>query len=266
MPDSSTLGTGRVLLIALVGGLLLGVLYDTLTSKSADRASPSVASQQTPDTVNTLTEAEQKAGWRLLFDGTSLDRWRGYQRDSVPGGWTVDGSALHFEGEGENSTTLVTTETFDHFELRIEWKISPEGNSGIMYRATEEAEDPYRTGPEFQVLDNAVLDSVAGSPYQAGALYGLYVPQKDVTRPVGEYNEARIVVRGTHVEHWLNGTKLLEADIGSDAWHERVSGTKFEDYEAFAESEEGHIALQDHGHPVWYRDIKLRPLTPNSDG
>lgn len=265
MPDSSTFGTGPIVLTALVGGILLGVLYETVGGDpSASSAQPAPA-QQDVDTLNTLREAERQADWELLFDGTSLDGWRGYQRDSIPDGWTVDEEALHFEGEGQNSTTLITNEQFSNFELRLEWKIAAEGNSGIMYRVAEDADDAYRTGPEYQVLDNAVLDSVAGSIYQAGALYGLYAPSEVAARPAGTYNQARIVVTGSHVEHWMNGTKLLEAELGSVEWNERVAGTKFEDYAGFAESESGHIALQDHGHPVWYRNIKLRPLTPSPE-
>lgn len=265
MSDSSTFGTGHIVLTALVGGMLLGVLYETFTGSPTATSAQPAAAEHGADTLNTLSEAEREAGWRLLFDGTSLDGWRGYQRDSIPGGWTVDEAALHFEGEGRNSTTLITDEEFSNFELRLEWKIAEQGNSGIMYRATEATEDAYRTGPEYQVLDNTVLDSVAGSIHQAGALYGLYAPSEVVARPAGTYNQARIVVNRSHVQHWLNGTKLLEAEMGSDDWSERVAGTKFEDYAGFAESESGHIALQDHGHPVWYRNIKLRPLPPPSE-
>lgn len=264
MPESSTIGTDRIILMALVGGLLMGALYETISGDPDSASRNQTAGAASTDTVNVLTEAERTAGWRLLFDGSSLDGWRGYQRDSVPGGWTIDDAALHFTGDGEHSTTIVTTGTYDDFDLRIEWKIAPNGNSGIMYRATEVADDPYRTGPEYQVLDNSTLDSTAGSPHQAGALYGLYAPATDVTRPVGQYNEARIVVNGARVEHWLNGTRLLTADLGSEEWNERIAGTKFAKYEAFAEAEAGHIALQDHGHPVWFRDVKLRPLTPES--
>lgn len=264
MPDSSTVGTGRVLLIVLVGGLLLGVLYETVTTDPSASGPRTSEPPAVPDSINALTTAEREAGWQLLFDGSSLTGWRGYQRDSVPPGWTVERGAIHFSGDAEHSTTLISSDRFAHFELRIEWKIAQNGNSGIMYRATESKKDAYRTGPEYQVLDNAVLDSIPGSPYQAGALYGLYVPTTDVTRPIGEYNETRIVVRGDHIEHWMNGTQLLEAAIGSDTWRSRVSGTKFAEYDQFTESIDGHIALQDHGHPVWYRDIKLRPLTPGS--
>lgn len=262
MSDDSSFGLGSGLLTALGGLVLIGGLYVLLSPDTGDTDSSSTVSA--PDSVNTLAESERTAGWRLLFDGASLDGWRGYQRDSIPGGWTVEEGAIHFEGDGPNSTTIISTDTYDHFELRIEWKISPKGNSGILYRATEEGEDPYRTGPEYQLLDNAVLDSVTGAKNQTGALYGLYAPPEDVTRPVGQYNETRILVRGTHVEHWLNGTKLLEAEIGSESWTERVTGTKFADWSKFAQATEGHIALQDHGHPVWFRDIKLRPLAPDS--
>lgn len=262
MSDSSSLGSG--LMVVLGGLLLIGALYVLLSSNAEDPATASTATTSVPDSVNTLTDAEREAGWRLLFDGTSLDGWRGYQRDSIPGGWTVEDEAIHFEGEGPNSTTMITADTYDHFELRIEWKIAPESNSGIMYRVTESAETAYRTGPEYQIIDNAVLDSTAGPKHQTGALYGLYAPPEDVARPVGQYNETRIVVRGAHVEHWLNGTKLLEAEIGSDTWKQRVAGTKFADWPEFAQATDGHIALQDHGHPVWFRDVKLRPLTPES--
>lgn len=267
MPSSRP-GSGVSLLIVLGGIILVALLYVTMSSSPPSASDEPETSEEggapVPDTLNTLSEAEREAGWQLLFDGDSTAGWRGYQRDSMPAGWTVEEGALHFEGKGENSTTIVTTGQYDHFELRLEWKIGPKGNSGIIYRATEDTEDPYRTGPEYQVLDNRALDDPEGSKHQAGALYGLYAPSEDATRPVGQYNEARIVVRGDHIEHWMNGTKLLEAEIGSEEWQERVAGTKFADWPQFAEATEGRIALQDHGHPVWFRDIKLLPLMPDS--
>lgn len=210
MSDSSRSLSVNSLLVALTFALGAVVLYVTLSSEAeeAPTASPSV-----PDTVNTLTEAERETGWQLLFDGTSLDGWRGYQQDSVPGSWTLDEGAVHFPGESDDGGTIITNDTYDHFELRLEWKISAEGNSGIMYRVTEDADEAYKTGPEFQVLDNAVHEE-RDSLHKAGALYGLYAPRETVTKPVGQYNETRIVVRGDHVEHWMNGTKLLEAELG----------------------------------------------------
>lgn len=263
MPTSSTFRSGSVVLMAFGAIALIGILYAVLTV-DAERPAEASASAPGSDTVNTLTEAERAAGWQLLFDGETLDGWRGYQRDSAPDGWTVKDDALHFRGEVPNSTSIITTDQFGHFELRLEWKIAPEGNSGVIYRVTEAAKSAARTGLEYQVLDNAVHAGNDAPTREAGALYGLYAPSRDVTRPVGEYNETRIVVRGPHVEHWMNGTKLVEAEIGSDAWSERVAGTKFADWPHFAQATKGHIALQDHNHPVWYRDIKLRPLSPES--
>lgn len=248
-------------LIALTFALgVVVLLYVTLSSEAEEAPS---ASASVPDTVNTLTEAEREAGWQLLFDGSSLDGWRGYQQDEVPDSWTIEEEAIHFPGDDDNGGTIITTNTYDHFELRLEWKISPEGNSGVMYRVTEDTDAAYKTGPEFQVLDNAALEET-DSLHQAGALYGLYAAREDATKPVGQYNEARIVVRGSHVEHWMNGTKLLDAEMGSDDWNQRVAGTKFADWPQFATAESGYIALQDHGDPVWFRDIKLRPLDVES--
>lgn len=252
---------GTLLVAALPLFLLPGC--GSSSDGEAPDGNPST-SASIPDSVNALTEAERREGWQLLFDGRSLDNWRGFQRDSVPAGWTVENGAMHLTGEasapdGDPPLTLVTTDAYSDFELRLEWKISPGGNSGILYRVSEQENLPYETGPEYQVLDNAVLDDEP--VHQSGALYGLYAPENDVTRPVGTYNETRIVVRGAHVEHWLNGTKLLEAEIGSDTWQQTVEDTKFANWSNFAQMEDGHIALQDHGHPVWYRDIRIRSLS-----
>lgn len=260
----------RSLRVLLAAGLLpLCVVLVGCGSSSDESASEEAAGSSTvvPDTVNTLADAEQQNGWQLLFDGQSLDGWRGFKRDSVPDGWTVESGAMHFTGEassqeGEPPFTLITDSMYADFELRFQWKIEEEGNSGVMYRVSEQEDLPYETGPEYQVLDNSTLDD-DDAVHTSGSLYGLYAPAKDVTRPIGRYNDARIVVRDSHVEHWLNGTKLLEAEIGSDTWAERVSDTKFANWPNFAQMDEGYIAFQDHGHPVWYRNVKIRPLSPD---
>jgi hypothetical protein len=226
------------------------------------------AERPVPDSVNTLTDAERDAGWQRLFDGTSLTGWRGFRRDSVPRGWTVENGAMHFTGaassqDGAPPLTLVTADRYGDVELRLEWKLAAEGNSGILYRVTEDEPLPYMTGPEYQLLDPAVLGDSARTELP-GALFGLIAPSTDASRPVGQYNETRIVLRGNHVEHWLNGTKLLEAEIGSDTWTRRIEGTKFANWPRFAQPDSGRIALQDHGHPVWVRDVKLRPRSPRA--
>lgn len=231
---------------------------------SPDSATAAAADTSVPDSVNTLTDAERAAGWRPLFDGRSLTGWRGFRRDSVPRGWTVENGAMHFTGaassqDGAPPLTLVTTDRYGDVEVRLEWKLAAEGNSGVLYRVSEEEPLPYMTGPEYQLLDPAVLGDSARTE-RPGALFGLVAPSTDASRPVGQYNETRIVLRGPHVEHWLNGTKLLEVEIGSDRWTRRIEGTKFANWPRFARPDSGRIALQDHGHPVWFRDVKVRPL------
>ncbi|HEY0651461.1 DUF1080 domain-containing protein [Phenylobacterium sp.] len=201
---------------------------------------------------NTLTAAEQAAGWKLLFDGKSMDAWRGYQKPASD--WKVVEETL--APDPKASGDLITKEQFGSFELAFEWKISAKGNSGVMYHVSEAPERSYYSGPEYQVLDNS-----RGEPplQRAGALYDLYAPTVDATKPVGEFNESRLLVKGNHVEHWLNGQKVAEYELGSPEFKAKVAKSKFKDW-PFAASPKGHIALQNHGDDVWYRSIKVRVL------
>jgi hypothetical protein len=195
--------------------------------------------------------------WRSLFDGRTTAGWRGYKRADMPRGWqVVDGALTRVDQAGD----IVTADEFGDFELALEWKVAPGGNSGIMYRVTEDAEAPYETGPEMQVLDDARHRDGQSPLTSAGALYGLYPAPRGVVKPAGEWNAARIVVRGNHVEHWLNGVKTVDAEIGSDDWNRRVADSKFSQWPGFAKASRGHIALQDHGDWVAYRNIRLREL------
>ncbi len=206
--------------------------------------------------ANRLTAEEEAAGWRLLFDGT-LDGWRGYRRDDAPGGWSVQGDALAFR-PGADDGDLITADVFADFELVLEWKVGPGGNSGIFYRATEEEPYPYWTGPEFQILDNEGHPDGRVPETSAGANYGLHAPLRDVARPAGEWNEARISVRGSSVEHWLNGVRIVAYELGDEDWTRRVAGTKFADWPKYGRASAGHVGLQDHGDPVWYRNVRIR--------
>jgi hypothetical protein len=204
---------------------------------------------------NTLTAAEKAAGWTLLFDGRSTAGWRGFKAPAPDPGWTAKDGAL--SPDPKTSKDIMTKAQFGNFELAFEWKISPKGNSGVMFHVTEDGEQTYWSGPEYQVLDNS-----RGEPprEQAGALYALYPPVNAVTKPVGEFNQGRIVVRGGKVEHWLNGVKVVEYDMASADFKARVAASKFKAWPQFAASPTGHIALQNHGDAVWYRNIKIRPL------
>lgn len=216
------------------------------------------------DTVNVLTETEQGENWELLFAGEDLDDWKGYQSDSISSKWVVDDNAIHFDPDVEGAGgDLVTGETYEDFELSFEWKISECGNSGVIYRGSEadQYDQPWNTGPEYQILDNACHPDASNGPDRmAAAAYDMYAPSEDVTRPAGEWNQSRIVADSSHVEHWLNGTKVLEYDLGSEEWNQRLSESKWTDYPDFGTVRDGVVALQDHGDPVWYRNIKIRRL------
>ena len=159
------------------------------------------------NTGPTAPAATSAADWRPLFDGKSTAGWRGYHQKTAPAGWqAVNGALTRVSGGGD----LITVDQFDSFELELEWQIAEGGNSGIMYRVSEEGEEAYYSGPEFQVLDNGRHADGKNPLTSAGSAYGLYAPVKDVTRPIGEWNATRIVIKGNHVEHWLNDTKVVE--------------------------------------------------------
>jgi hypothetical protein len=216
---------------------------------------------------NTLTPQEKAAGWRLLFDGQTLNGWRNYKQAKPGPEWQVsDGAIVLKRGTkpgdaGRLRTGLMTEAQFGDFALAVEWRISPGGNSGIFYRLSESGQQPWESGIEMQVLDNQRHpDAKHGSDRQAGACYALYGPATDATRPVGEWNQAQVLVRKNHVEHWLNGQKLLAYELGSEDWQRRVGQTKFKDFPGYGRSPQGHILLQDHNFHVEFRNIKIRPL------
>jgi len=216
---------------------------------------------------NSLSDAEKKAGWRLLFDGKSTEGWRGYKMEKMPPGWKViDGKMVRVSGGAGGKGAgggddIITVEQFDNFELQLEWKIVDRaGNSGIILRASEDALTSWHTGPEVQILDNAAYPG-RNVRQLAGACYDLYAPAKDASRPRGEWNAVRIVADGRHIEHWLNGVKLLEYELGSDDWKQRVAKSKFKDMKHFQEPpRKGPICLQDHTARIEYRNLKIRPL------
>ena len=204
---------------------------------------------------NTLSAAEKKAGWKLLFDGKSLAGWRGFKTPDPDPGWTAKGGVL--SPDPKTSKDIMTKGEYGNFELSFEWRIAPKGNSGVMYHVIEQGDETYQSGPEYQVLDNARGEP---PPEQAGGLFALYPPVGAVPRPVGEFNQARLVVNHGKVQHWLNGVKVAEYEIGSADFKARVAGSKFKQWPQFATGKTGAIALQNHGNPVWFRDLKIRVL------
>lgn len=206
---------------------------------------------------NTLTEDEKKAGWKLLFDGKTTEGWKGYRKDKMPDGWQVVDGVLGTRGKAGD---ICTTEEFTDFELQVDWKISPGGNSGIMYRVAETHGAPYETGPEYQLLDDEKHGDGRNPLTSAGSIYAVYPPAKKVLKPVGEWNHTKIVLKGAHVEHWLNGEKVCEAEIGSEDWNARVAKSKWAKVTSYAKETKGKIDLQDHGDKVEFKNIKILVL------
>ena len=207
--------------------------------------------------LNTLTPAEREAGWRLLFDGRTMAGWRGFKQTSVPAGWKVIGGAITRTAEGGD---IITTREFANFELTLDWNISEGGNSGIFYRASEDDDAIYWTAPEMQVLDDARHVDGRSRLTSAGANYGLHEAPPGIVKPAGQWNQARLIVNGRHVEHWLNGVRLLQYELLSPDWEMRVHGSKFAPHVHYGRNTEGYIGLQDHGDRVAYRNIKIRIL------
>ena len=204
---------------------------------------------------NTLSPEDRAEGWRLLFDGASTEHWRGFRADDFPAGWVIDDAALHRAGPAGD---IVTREQFGDFDLTLEWRVEGAGNSGVFFRVTEDHERVWETGPEMQVLNNEVHPDGAVPETSAGSNYGLHAPTRDMTRPIGEWNAARILVQGAHVELWLNGEPVVTYELWSEDWERRVAASKFASMPRYGRNARGHIALQDHGDPVWFRNIKIR--------
>jgi Domain of Unknown Function (DUF1080) len=210
-----------------------------------------------PPSTNSLTDAERAAGWRLLFDGKTTAGWRNYGKRTISDGWVVQDAALTRTGAGGD---IITNDEFGNFELTIDWKIEPGGNSGIFYRASEEQDAIYWNAPEMQVLDDAKHPDGQNPLQSAGAAYDLYPAPRGHVHPGGEWNTARLIVNGNHVEQWLNGFKMVEFELGSRDWDSKVAGSKFKPHPKFGKNAQGHIGLQDHGNLVSYRNIKIRVL------
>ena len=208
-------------------------------------------------TSDTTTTVAPDSGWQDLSDGT-MGAWRGYQRQDVPAGWTAAGDTISKEiATGD----IITRDQFGDFELELEWKIGPGGNAGIFYRGTEEYEHIYWTAPEYQLLDDAGAPNGESRLTSAGADYGLYPSPPGIVKPANEWNSARIVVRGNHVEHWLNGQKLLEYELGSEDWKAKVQASKFSEWPNYGKSPRGYIAIQgDHEGNLALRNVRIRRL------
>jgi hypothetical protein len=232
------------------------VVAIALLALSAACAQPQRAGDTTMN-PNSLTAGERAAGWRLLFDGATTAGWRGYRQEAMPAGWQVVAGALTRVAQAGD---IITTDQFGDFELTLEWMVAPAGNSGIFYRVSEDEQYPWQTGPEMQVLDDERHADGQSPLTSAGSLFALYPVPRGVVRPAGQWNAARVLVRGSHVEHWLNGTRVVDAELGSADWRARLGASKFASLPRYGRNARGHIGLQDHGDRVAFRAIKIREL------
>jgi len=225
--------------------------------------------------TNTLTTDERRAGWRLLFDGKTFNGWRGLGYDTVPSAhWKIENGTIRKLADGQvprlpdgqpaAGGDLMTKDTFRDFELTWEWKISPAGNSGVKYNVSEEismanAPNHAALGFEYQMLDDSLHEDNKVPSHRAGALYDLIAPNASKRlKPVGQWNSSRIVFRGNHGEHWLNGTKVVDFELGTPHMDSLLAASKYKSIPNFATRRAGHIVLQDHVDEVFFRNIKIR--------
>lgn len=248
--------------------VVLFLVFIACQNKGTDATAPAEDSLTSADnmevsTENNLTEAQKAEGWVPLFDGKTMDGWRTYKNKPNTTWEVVDGTLHrqpHVEGQNNEGVDLVTVDQYENFELMFDWKISPQGNSGVMFRVVEDYDQPYASGPEYQVIDNEGYPGDLKDSQLAGTNYDMHAATDSVESRVGEWNQARLVVNGNHVEHWLNGTKVVEYELNSPDWTKRRDQSKWKDFPGYAKAQKGHIDLQDHGNEVWYRNIYIKPM------
>ncbi|PST82883.1 DUF1080 domain-containing protein [Pedobacter yulinensis] len=212
---------------------------------------------------NTLSKKEKAAGWELLFNGKDLSGWRMF-RDKPADCWEVVDGTLHCKGSKTDKSDLradiITQGQFGDFEFTADWKLGPQGNSGILYRVSEDFERTYMSGPEYQLIDDNNFPGKLEPWQKTGANYAINPPLVEAAKPIGQWNTTKIIVRNNHVEHWLNGKLTAEYTFHSDDWKKKKAEGKWKNTKSYGMSPVGHIALQDHGAGVWFKNIKIRKI------
>ena len=254
------MGTRSVTFVAaailLVG--CAGTPQNANQAADANAAAAPSGAQTTGSARLVVSPGADSAGWHALFDGKSLAAFRGYKMDSMPPGWRIVDGTLTKSGSVED---LVTRDKFGDFELAFDWKLGPGGNSGVMYRVTEEYDHMYWTGPEYQLLDDALHPDGKSRLTAAGSAYAVYPAPAGVVKPANEWNSSLIVIKGNHVQHWMNGQKLLEYDILSPDWKAKVKASKFVAWPNYGLAKSGYIGIQgDHDGVLALRNIRIREL------
>mgnify|MGYP002399018666 FL=1 len=220
------------------------------------------------DSANKLSAAEQSEGWQLLFDGSSKSNFHIFNEKSDGSAWKVVDGTIYLDtsnmkdGRIVGGSDLITNDEYDNFHLKLDWKITPGGNSGIIFYVKEDKKygETYHTGPEMQVLDNEGHKDAKIDKHRAGDLYDLISSSPETVKPAGEWNHVEIISNNGALEFHLNGTKVLGTTLWDENWKKMLAASKFKQWKDFGTFKSGHIALQDHGNGVWYRNIKIRKL------
>jgi hypothetical protein len=212
---------------------------------------------------NMLTDNETKEGWKSLFDGKTMNGWRPYQNKKTDSWEVVDG-VMHCKGSATNKSDMqadmITNDQYENFELSVDWKISKAGNSGIMYMVTEEFPTAYLSGPEYQLIDEPNFPEKLEDWQKVGANYAMDPAPTAKSKPFGEWNNTKIIVNKGHVEHWLNGEKIVSYELWTDDWKRKKEMGKWKDAPGYGLAKKGYIALQDHGSEAWFKNIKIKEL------
>ncbi len=248
------------ILLAIIASSSIFVACNSSSSTSA--ATDTTTATDTTNAMAGTTDTD--TGWINLFDGTSLNGWHTFGETSVSPKWNADSSAIHFNPDAKGDDgDLVTNDSFANFDLKLDWKIAKGGNSGILFYVQDDKpkyEDTYKTGPEMQVLDDAKNDDNKTPSHRAGSLYDMIQATPGVVKPAEEWNTAEIVSNNGKLDFYLNGTHVVNTTIWDDGWKKMVAKSKFKQWPAFGTFKSGHIALQDHGFDVWYKNITIKKL------
>lgn len=216
--------------------------------------------------LNAISSSEKKDGWKLLFDGQSASGWHSYGRPAAGPSWKIADGSLYYDTANEHTLhdrDLVTNGEYENYDLKYEWRIAPKGNSGLLFDVNEDTvnyKQTYFTGPEMQVIDNDGHPDAKNPKHRAGDLYDLIAVSKENVRPVGEFNQAEIVLNKGKLDFYLNGEHVVSTTMWDDNWNELVSKSKFKSMPGFTKTRKGRIALQSHGSMVWFRNIKIKEL------
>lgn len=243
--------------------LAAGMLATAISISSCNNTGSSTDQASSTDSVET---ADQKGEWISLFDGKTLAGWHGFNKgDSTVTNWVVEDGALVCLGAAEWDTggDIVTEREFSNFELEWDWKLEAGSNSGVMYHVVEDPKykGPYETGPEYQMIDDEGWPGELENWQKTGADYAMNLASEDkVVKPIGEWNTSKIVYNNGHVEHWLNGDKIVDFEVGTEKWNKEKEEGKWKDFPDYATVKSGKIALQDHGKKAYFKNIRIKEL------